>query len=47
MCKSKNEKEKVRKNIARIYEKFKAKEAEKLHTSIKRSKVLLYQEKWL
>ena len=27
MCKCKNEKEKVRKNIARIYEKFKAKEA--------------------
>ena len=44
MCKCKNEKEKVRKNNASINEK-KSERSEKLHTSIRRTKVCLYQEK--
>ena len=39
MCKCENEKEKVRKNIARIYEKNKSERSKKLRTCIKRSKV--------
>ena len=43
MCKCRDEKEKVRKNNARISEK-KSEKSEKLHTSIMRAKVCLYQE---
>ena len=43
MCKCKNEKEKVRKNNARIYEK-KSEKKRKTTQSIKRTKVCSYQE---
>ena len=42
MCKK--EKEKVRKNKAK-YEKKRSERSEKVHVSIKRSKICLYQEK--
>ena len=44
MCKCKNEKEKVRKNIARIYENFKANEA-KNHTQALREVKCSYTKK--
>ena len=42
-CKCKNEREKVRKNNARINGE-KSERSDKLHTSIRRAKVCLYQE---